>query len=1180
MRAVPVVGLRTKWWLLLVAALGADLACSPTQVVLPSRDLDRPTDMTFACVGIFTDADGKVTTISGQPMGKCHPWQAEDVRPSRPGTINPNAADFRTYAFVSNANRGDLSVIDMSYCRPDDSACQPPGAGLVDLDPGSVGYGAAPLGELPEAISASQDGCRVVSANRGSCDLTLVDSGALLTSHLDVRRDLPAEPDPRQVTTIVPVMASGRLAVAPGEIAFVPQQTGLLGGVTDVCGPTMAPGTLAPPVGDAAPAPGERVPWRVVVTFPSCDLVALIELPSGTILDSYQMIPGDQPFVHTGRNPVCQATDCPHVPDTRPDGGAGDAEPGDDANPQSDTGAAAAVPPRLGTLGILALAMHPEGSRIYFGGTNTPSVFVLDIAGQSFVEPTVPPAGSTTPSNSVASLSGAEGTVRLRLSVDPYAYSKAHDAADTTLPEYGRFVAGRHDEQPSDPLEFLYVIAKDSSLRVMDVADRQNAPVECDLGIDPTDPAAMASALDPDNQAPRKACFVYNSKGGPRRLLSAGIPGLRFASPPQDIAFANYRTPPTNTPATPTVDEQLMSGAFAFVMTNAGAVYVLNIDPEPRLTSQVWRDTTVDPPVLHYATTDPATRLGELPRPLTHSMRDFNVLTYSSSLQGSQVGAPRIETAPTMPTQGPYLKSFTPTESRIDARLVPYTNTPPVLETYAYFPNRATAHAQTWRIDWEGDLTGVRIGGDIVGGDSLVTTIADNGSGFCGLGGSDGDVMTLVGCDTDAGCPVSSVCVHSDQVTPSVDGRAIQGMCLPRSMTDYKQCDRMLETFRRYEIVGPGTDSLGSLKTNVVPRRAEVPRPAYTNQMGQRVTCDPLNKNAGKFLDCSTPVTPIYDKFEYMQVTSRPDGSLLRERAVRADGSVREADLEWRCFQPCASDQECREGRTCVPFPGLVLPPDKTGVCAEAAPIVEGCGLDQLFSYKLSAGGAFVVSGSTSGRPESYRLEATDQGPVCVRDPTVPTLVSRIPMNTPACPDTSAPARDAKGQLIWDDTFLGRDSGPSPDPCLVLEPGATPTASPVVSAVFENTELRLVLTGLEQQFADALEIQFTVYGGFSPQLVTASADATPGVPARLLLGPVPAFPYSTVCPDGPATGVCAGPGPFSDLPYLFLVDQRQYSNGRLGPRGQVLRIIPRISTTQPYAGFESFALGGSYFPIQ
>jgi hypothetical protein len=400
----------------------------------------------------------------------------------------------------------------------------------------------------------------------------------------------------------------------------------------------------------------------------------------------------------------------------------------------------------------------------------------------------------------------------------------------------------------------------------------------------------------------------------------------------------------------------------------------------------------------------------------------------------------------------------------------------------------------------------------------------------------------------------------------------------------------MMQTFRRYEIT---TAMDGS--AIVVPRRAEVFRPAYTNDLGQRVTCDQDS-------DCSPSDRPAFLNFKCVKMPFRADGKPLHDREVLPDGTVREGDLRSRCLQACGGpkDSPCRAGRVCVSYSG------GGNFCAEGAPLVEACGLDQLVSYKLSAGGAFVVIGSVSGRTESFHTRSTPNGPICEPDPSVPNMVARISMNSPRCGDDSTPAIDdqgnnGKGRFLWDnpnDNFLGRAAGlryPLLDPCFVCEkketdgtltPITTGPCNPIestVSAVFQNTELRFVLTNLEKQFTDPLLIQFNVNGGFAPQSVFTSSDALPGLPGRILLGPVSSadqtMPVIPVCP-AEAMGVCPNPGHLSDLPYLFVVDQRSYINGRLGPRGQMLRITPRISPTAPYAGFEGFASSGRYFPIQ
>lgn len=1152
-------------------------ACSQAAVVLPSRDLDRPTDMTFACVSTVKQAaDGQVL-VSGEPMGKCHPSGKEDPAATLPTTAISETPSYRTYSFVTNTDRGDLSVIDMSYCRSNATECQPPGAQLVDLDPLAVGYEGVPVGEWPEAVVASQDGCRLVTANRGSCDLTMVDPSVLLARHLNTTTNgqVPSRAA-KDAITVVPLMATGRLQVAPGEIAFVPQQTGLLPQDARTCDPDVA-GALAPPVGDPAPAAGERVPWRVVVTFPSCDLIALIELPSGIILDSYQVggTPSQPVLIPRGQNPVCAATDCPFVPPApASDAGVDDAGTGSPGT-------------RVGTIGISALAIHPEGDRVYFGGTNTPSVFVLDIAGKSFVPPTAAPTVLS---------ENAGGAVRMRLSINPFDFSKGYDAQDVTRPQYGRFVAGRHDNQVDDPLEFLYVIAKDGSLRVLDVARQingvaQTRPIECDLNIDPTDPLANAvpRAVPPDDNPTnvdsptRAACFAYKDPKGPRRLLSGGIPGRRFSSAPQDIAFANYHSPIPSPPSEViALDEEYISGAFAFVMTNAGGVYVLNIDPDLRVTRQVVKAADGKSYV--------SGSFAESPRPLTHSSRDFNVLTYSTSL-GTTVGPSRVDTAPTTIVDGPQLMKFKSLETRADARVVP-TSSSAGVDSYVYFPNRATVRAQTWHIQWEGDISSVRVTGDIVEPDPsaaalspLVTVVTDNGAGFCSLGGGDGDIMTLVGCDTDSNCQVGSVCVHSKAVATTADGRAIQGMCLPRSKTTYDECEPMLASYRRYEIVSTPSNT----RTLVVPRMAEVPRPVTTIN-GERATCDPTKIVQGLSTDCTSASIASQKNFACVNLTKRPDGSPLRDTVFAADGTtvVQEGDPRWRCLEHCDDTHKCRAGRTCVTYPD-------GDFCAEGAPIVEGCGLDQLFAYKLSAGNAFLVTGSVAGRTEALKSVTGLDGLQCVPDPAAPVgVVARIRMNIPECAAGSTPIvhDDVTKTDSIDPDFLARDTVPNvptPNPCLFSDPTAPNTkSSPATGAVFQNTELRFVLTNLQKQLRDTAQIQFTVNGGMSPQLVVPSSDSTPGLPSRILLGPIPSQLFSVACPAdrcppaGDTTSTLAGslPGRFSDLPYLYVVDQRAYSGGRLGARGQILRIAPRFSASVPYTGFETFSSSGNYFPIQ
>src|SRR5258708_7001816 len=160
-------------WLCLTAFLGA--ACTSQPVLLPSRDFDRPTDVTFVCMETvpaasassddagLPDADAGAAAddgapsgdlvLSGRPMRVCHPR----------GTIDVPNPSLHTFAFLPNSSSGELSVIDADHWS------------LVNLDPANPGFNRLPIGVLPSQISASDDGCRLVTANHGSCDLSVVD---------------------------------------------------------------------------------------------------------------------------------------------------------------------------------------------------------------------------------------------------------------------------------------------------------------------------------------------------------------------------------------------------------------------------------------------------------------------------------------------------------------------------------------------------------------------------------------------------------------------------------------------------------------------------------------------------------------------------------------------------------------------------------------------------------------------------------------------------------------------------------------------------------------------------------------------------------------------------------------------------------------------------------------------
>jgi hypothetical protein len=367
------------------AALGlATATCTPTPNILPSNDLNRPTDIAFMCLGAFPNSAGTYD-VSGRPMRVCHP-QLDPADQSGMRATAPGAKiDSRTFAFVPNSASGDLSVIDGDTWH------------LVDLDKATGGYGRAPLGTLPEQISTTTDGCRLVSANRGSCDLSLVNPSTLLAPLFaaqfnnqgqNVSINVP-QGNGNGFQRVVPTRDDGTpLGAAPYEAVFLPVDTTL---------PLLPPDPNAPDAPQmedktANLCPGDNAqpatPWRALVTFPSCDLIALIDLPSGNIVASAQAIRnGDVVGLSdAGTHPTCPA-EC---------GG--------------DRGGATTP---LGTARPTSIAITPHGDLAYVSFAEVPAVLSLQLSLSTLA------AG---PKVSIPLHDGAMGSNRIRLGVDPYSF--------------------------------------------------------------------------------------------------------------------------------------------------------------------------------------------------------------------------------------------------------------------------------------------------------------------------------------------------------------------------------------------------------------------------------------------------------------------------------------------------------------------------------------------------------------------------------------------------------------------------------------------------------------------------------------------------------------------------------------------------------------------------------------
>jgi hypothetical protein len=712
---------------LLGAVLG--MACSASPTVIPTKNMDRPTDMAFVCLGLVSSENDGTTKLGGLPMSSCHRRTESD-----PAIASNGQRVLGTFAFIPNATRGELAVADMDRGR------------LLDLGPAAPGYSMLPIGGDPEVISASRDGCWVVTANRTTCDLTLVDPSRLLadTFSLNGAHMTPASAEGDVARQIQVRTRTHILRTTPGEIAFLP--------------PTEAPGSCSAP--------------RAVATFPSCNLVAVLDLSfdssSATIRSAYYIRP-DLPggFQSAGSDPICP-TDC------------GGAEPPDDATENMDAGAVsdggtvvdATSPPAEGGWRLQPLALTPDGDRVYVGSLYDTAITSLNIGQDGLLAnpARIPLADDPT------------GVSRIRLAVDPFAGDDG----------FGRFleIRGRR---------FLYAFTADDSVRVVDIT---GSPVECDVNLWPSSlPAATPEVPNP------VACVPVGTPNVVRRALAQG-PGLRittFSNPdspaplPRDIAFAELDMQRIDTNS----NYHSLSGQFGFLLASNGQVYVVNLAPS-----------------------------GDDKTP-THSFREVRdvgkslrtPLAISIAPQRSVVVADQAfaTTANLGAEEGPLIKPF----SRDKSSPTSWFGFPDSLilndpsNAYSVSYDSAGIVSRSWDVVWEGVLpqTARESGMVMSATDGIATAgwMGDAGADFCRSGVQPGDVLLFTGCTQDSDCQPDDM--FSCQVTVS----GARGACLPRDRTTNQQiaqsCARFLGSRMRYQIVRAEPAKLAlSLKLDEVPK--------------------------------------------------------------------------------------------------------------------------------------------------------------------------------------------------------------------------------------------------------------------------------------------------------------------------------------------------------------------------
>jgi hypothetical protein len=915
--------------------LGAVAACSQPTVQTPTRNLDRPTDIAQVCMAVDDGGTGEV------PVDNSRCGHGADADAGLPISAT-------LYSFVTNTTRGEVALVQI---KPDGTH------GIVDLDPTHPGYGFIPVGRIPERISKTTDGCRLATANAGTCDLSLIETTLAVSASAStsVVTDAGVSVPQSLVTTVEPSTELGRLGARPREVALLPGA-----GPNGVCDVTRTD--------------------HAVVSFPSCGLVALVELPSGRILDSVKLTSSG--LVPAGTAPYCPV-EC--VGGVSTDGGvalpddggtpAGDGGVDDGGAPAGDGGA-----PTPGTaVRTGALAVSSDGTRVYMAAADQPLIAVAQLTKAGLQPlPQLVRLDATT-----------AGIKRLRL-------SPGVDVGETEA----------NPANPAAPFDlsdqFLYAFAGDVSVHVVLASQTRSdgltrdVLVECETNPDPR--IWVNPRGQPANSIgyASRACVRMDASPRPRRAPFALTPGITpSAGVPKDVTFQTLTPYELSLRPTTTTGPSYTDGTFGWLAVTTGNAVLVNIHPIRHPDKEAGGDSS------GYTLSPDPTLV------LAHQIRNLDDITQqitsaNTSSIGASSGPPRVTTM-TRLADG---VAYTPRNAfRIDdAHIVLGTHAGDIAQTLdevantsrslyeVYFPDVHETRDESWVFTFQGALpNSVRATGNL---DPSGLAIEDRGQPFCELGTQAGDIISIGGCVVDSQCGTGEACVTDPTAAPNVTG-----LCFLPAEAEAKReaCGAFLRTLREYRVVTSYSDRL---ELAVMQEIRHVPG-----------GCDPAV--ATETDRCNQPAPT-----DFGTIDATKQHYVCEPVAWRATGG--------ECVRDCEDGRLCGDGYECDAATHRCIAGRTLDEAAKSQCFPE------LVPYYLLAGDAFLAVGQLSGSPVTGYLHRMVPSPTasenghfaCVDQLTLTTdpaeqarlalMQGRIPLLPPVC--TNQPWSD------WP---------PTPNPCRI-----------------------------------------------------------------------------------------------------------------------------------------------------
>jgi hypothetical protein len=700
-------------------ALGA-VACSQQVAPTDPRNLDRPSDMAFACIGELV-LDSGDTAFTAQPLANCF------------GGLDDGGADvdagatelFRgLYAFALQPETGTVALVEMTH---------PTAAGVViDSDPHVPGKNAAPVGTLPVSIVADEAGCYLSIANAGTCDLSIMDAQMAIEQEPSVSR--------RSV-----VNSNGALIDAEPRM-MTAEPSGPAG--NDPCGPD--------PTG------------LLYIAYPRCNAVAVVD-PAGGM---YQVVAAIQ-FAEDGTPAITDGSlacpsECGNLDatggvgvDAGPvDAGAPDAALEPDAAPEPDAGP---EPPLTGgTPRPSSVLMADDGSRLFIGAENAPMLTIVELDADRL------PA-----SVSAVALEGDIGLRRMAAS------GLIEMGGDLGSASFGQVHAGAFDfvyavatDRTVRVVEVGRRIECDTQVDPRYLHDSTDAAQFACFEVGAvTTPPRRAGVTGPGIVMPRDAVpldvVVYSNHPTGDQAITSGEGGDPHAPRTMVGHFAMVTT----------------SDGFAHVINIDDDHYPdfeittdpLAVDMSKAMAHQL-RDAVTDRDVpaqtcavaLNALTTDSA--LG--PRAENGMSRTFD-LSFIGGDRGRFVLPRGHKTVcNVVPDVGVPTRDIV---SELDIGA-------PIDVREQAFPDVAAARNEEFLVVWEGRLSADDIGIDVDGPpvrvgvvmkDGSERRLVDGASPFCDAGIEEYDVIQMLGCQVDAHCSLGEECVFHPESEVNT------GLCMP-----------------------------------------------------------------------------------------------------------------------------------------------------------------------------------------------------------------------------------------------------------------------------------------------------------------------------------------------------------------------------------------------------------------